>query len=152
MPPSPSAVPPSAVQDSGTFTSVADALNSSVGVLANGLLVFALVAALVALVLLSQVLARYEERGEDEREVLRVFGATRWARIIDACAPIAPVAVVGALLGVVGAWLASRWMPIGTARQVETAPGIGFDSTVLIGGAVALAGVVLVISAVRRPG
>ena len=141
------AVPRNAVQDSGTFTSVADALHSSVGVLANGLLVFALVAALVGLVLLSQVLARYVERGEDERELLRVFGASRWARIIDACVPIVPVAVVGALLGVVGALLASRWMPIGTARQVETARGISFDSTVLVGGAAAVAGVVLLISA-----
>jgi hypothetical protein len=132
-------IPRNLVQDSGSFTAVADALRSSAGVLANGLLVFALVAALVGLVLLSQVLARYEERGDDERRLLRVFGASRRARIADACLPLVPVAVVGALLGLVGAWIASRWMPIGTARRAETVRGFGFDATVLVIGAVVLA-------------
>ncbi len=85
-------LPRTAISDSGTFTSTVDALRSSAGVLANGLLVFAL----VALVLLSQVLARYEDRGEDERRLLRVFGASRRARIVDACLPIVPVALAGA--------------------------------------------------------
>jgi predicted lysophospholipase L1 biosynthesis ABC-type transport system permease subunit len=141
------AVPRGAVVDSGTFTSVVDALRSTAGVLANGLLVFAVVAALVGLVLLSQVLARYAERGTDEREVLRVFGASRTARIADACVPIIPVAVAGAGLGVLGAWLASGWMPIGTARRAEVARGLDFDAAVLLGGALALAVVVLFTSA-----
>jgi hypothetical protein len=93
-------IPRNFVTDSGSFTAIADALRSSTGVLANGLLVFALVAALVGLVLLSQVLARYEERGDDERRLLRVFGASRRARIADACVPLVPVALTGALLAV----------------------------------------------------
>jgi predicted lysophospholipase L1 biosynthesis ABC-type transport system permease subunit len=141
------AVKPGTVSDSGTFTSVVDSLRSTAGVLANGLLVFAAVAALVGLVLLSQVLARYAERGVGEREVLRVFGASRAARIADACVPIVPVAVIGAGLGVFGAWVASRWMPIGTARRAEVARGFDFDATVLLGGALVLVVVVLVTSA-----
>jgi FtsX-like permease family len=136
-----------AITDSGTFTSVSDALRSTAGVLANGLLVFAGVAALVGLVLISQVLARNADRGNADRAVLRVFGATRAERVIDACAPLVPVAVAGTLLAVLGAWVGSNWMPIGTARQAEFARGRDFDATILIGGAVVLVAVLLVTSA-----
>jgi hypothetical protein len=140
-------VPRESITDSGTFTSIIDALRSTAGVLANGLLVFATVAALVGLVLISQVLVRNAERGTDERGILRVFGATRAARVVDACAPLVPVAVIGATLALFGAWFGSRWMPIGTARRAEMARGLDFDATILIGGAVVLAAVVLVTSA-----
>ena len=140
-------LPRGAVSDSGSFTARADALQSTAGVLANGLLAFAAVAALVSLVLLSQVLARYEERGTEERDILRVLGASRAARIVDACVPVVPVAVVGAGLGVVGAWLASPWMPISTARSAEVARGLDFDATVLLVGAGVLSIVVIVMSA-----
>ena len=112
-----------AITDFGTFTSVSDALRSTAGVLANGLLVFAAVAALVGLVLISQVLARNADRGNADRAVLRVFGATRAERVVDACAPLVPVAVAGTLLAVLGAWVGSSWMPIGTARRAEFARG-----------------------------
>jgi hypothetical protein len=141
------AVPRDAITDTGTFTSVLDALRSTAGVLANGLLVFALVAALVGLVLISQVLARYTDRGTNDREVLRVFGATRAARVVDACAPLVPVAIAGALLSVFAAWIASGWMPIGTARRAEFARGRDFDAVILIGGALVIVAVVLVTSA-----
>jgi hypothetical protein len=141
------AVPANSITDRGTFTSVIDALRSTAGVLANGLLAFAGVAALVGLVLISQVLARNADRGTDDRGVLRVFGATRTARVLDACAPLVPVAAAGALLAMLGAWLGSRWMPIGTAGRAEFARGLDFDATVLLWGAAAIAVVVLVISA-----
>ncbi len=141
------AVPGDAITDRNTFTSVIDALRSTAGVLANGLLVFAGVAALVGLVLMSQVLARNADRGTDDRGVLRVFGATRTARVVDTCAPLVPVAAIGALLAMLGAWLGSNWMPIGTARRGEFARGLEFDATVLLGGGAVLAAVVLVTSA-----
>ena len=141
-------VPHDSITDSGTFTSIIDALRSTAGVLANGLLVFAVVAALVGLVLLSQALARHADRGVDDRATLRVFGASRARCVVDACAPLVPVAVGGALLAVLGAWFGSRWMPIGTARRAEFARGLDFDATVLIGGAVVLAALVLVTSAI----
>ena len=140
-------VPRAAITDTGTFTSVVDALRSTAGALANGLLAFAAVAALVGLVLISQVLARNADRGTDDRTLLRVFGATRMARVVDACAPLVPVAIAGAVLALLGAWLGSRWMPIGTARRAEFAPGFDFDAVILIGGAAVLAAVVLVTSA-----
>ncbi len=139
--------PRTAITDTGTFTSIIDALRSTAGVLANGLLVFAAVAALVGLVLISQVLARNAERGSDDRGVLRVLGATRTARVVDACAPLVPVAVGGALLAVLGAWIGSRWLPIGTAGRAEFGHGLDFDAPVLIGGAAILVAVVLATSA-----
>ena len=61
------------IDDFGTFTSVIDALRSTAGVLANGLLLFAAVAALVGLVLITQVLARHTEGGVEEQRLLRVL-------------------------------------------------------------------------------
>ncbi len=140
-------VPSSDITDSNTFTSVIAPLRSTAGVLANGLVVFAIVAALVGLVLISQVLSRNAERMVEDREALRVFGATRFERVLDTSVPLLPVAAVGSVLAVLGAWIASEWMPIGLARRAEFAPGREFDASVLIGGALILATVVMVSSA-----
>ncbi len=141
------ALPNDAIDDFGTFTSVIDALRSTAGVLANGLLLFAAVAALVGLVLITQVVARHTEGGVEEQRLLRVFGVTRARLIVDAVAPLVPVALAGAVLAVCGAWIASYWMPIGIAHRAEFNPGFEFDVGTLLTGAIALVAIVLVAAA-----
>ncbi|MFN8034318.1 MAG: FtsX-like permease family protein [Acidimicrobiia bacterium] len=132
-------VPPTAISDVSGSAPTVDGLRSTVGVLANGLLVFAGVAALAGLVALAQALARQTAGGGHERSVLRSLGATARERRLDAVAPLLPVAAVGALLAGAGAWITSPLMPIGTARRLEPHPGWSFDGPVLVGGCLAVA-------------
>ena len=133
------AVPREQVSDIGTFTAIVDALHSTVGVLANGLLVFSGVAGLVGFAAIAQALARQARSGAAERDVLRSCGATRAERALDSVAPLVPVALMGSVLAIAVAWFASRWMPIGTARAAEPSPGYSFDTLVLLGGGLLLA-------------
>jgi hypothetical protein len=132
-------LPPGAIQNSGGTTALFDGLQSTVGVLANGLLAFAAVAALAGFAAVTQILGRRAAAGMPEREVLRSLGMTRRALIVDVVAPLVPVAVVGAVLSTLGGWLLSGLMPIGTARRVEPYPGLHFDPAVLAGGGGVLA-------------
>lgn len=133
------AVPPGAIENLGGTTALFDGLQSTVGVLANGLLAFAAVAALAGYAAITQTVARRAATGMPEREVLRCLGMTRRALIVDVVAPLVPVAVVGAVLSTIGGWLASGMMPIGTARRAEPHPGLQFDAAVLVGGGAVLA-------------
>jgi len=128
---------------SDATASVTDAVQSTVGVLANGLLVFAGVAALAGLVAITQALARQTAAGSRERSVLRSLGASSRTRRLDALAPAIPVALGGAALAIVGAWFGSRFMPIGTARRLEPRADWHFDVAVLLVGGLAVVAVTL---------
>src|SRR5262249_30417077 len=56
--------------------------------------------------------------------------------------PLAPVAVVGSVLAMIGAWLASPIFPLGLARKAE--PHLGLRADALVLGLGVAAGVVLV--------
>jgi hypothetical protein len=75
--------------------------------------------------------------------VLASLGVTRSGRLVDALAPLVPVAIGGAALAAMGAWFASPLMPIGIARQLEFTLGLDLDAWVLILGAILLAVLVL---------
>jgi predicted lysophospholipase L1 biosynthesis ABC-type transport system permease subunit len=135
-------VPRDSIVDFSSSAAVLDGLQSTVGVLANGLLVFALVAALAGFAAIIQILARRAAIGAPDRSVLRTLGASRRALIGDVVAPIAPVALVGGGLAVLGSWLASPLMPIGTARRVEPHTGFQFDvRALMIGGGLIVIGI-----------
>ncbi|MGH8777231.1 MAG: FtsX-like permease family protein [Jiangellaceae bacterium] len=97
---------------------------------ADGLLVFALAAAVAAVFLVGLAIARYATSTVTELRLLGAVGMTpvqtRWAAV----AGPAIAGGVGALLGVAGAIVASRWFPIGTASLVEPAPGVDVDPSV----------------------
>jgi hypothetical protein len=98
------------------------------------LLAFGLAALAAALFLIGQSIARYTSATVADLQVLQALGMTRRQAIAAACAGPALAGVAGGTLGVAGAVVASRWMPIGLASIAEPHPGIDADWLVLAPG------------------
>ena len=98
------------------------------------LLAFGLAALAAALFLIGQSVARYTSATVADLQVLQALGMTRGQAIAAACAGPALAGVAGGTLGVAGAIVASRWMPIGVASIAEPHPGIDADWLVLAPG------------------
>jgi len=101
---------------------------------ADALLAFAAAAGIAALFLVGQSIVRYVAGSTADLEVLRSVGMR--PRALRAMAAVGPTlaAVIGGVLGVLGAHLASGRFPIGTGAPLEPAPGRRVDLPVLIGG------------------
>jgi hypothetical protein len=112
--------------------------------LARGLLVFALVAALIAILALGQATGRHLANNAIDEPTLMAMGMSRADRIGALMLSIAPVAIVGAVGAVAVSWFASASMPIGIARRIEPSPGLRFDPLIAAGTVGALLAVVLV--------
>jgi hypothetical protein len=95
------------------------------------LLAFGLAALAAALFLIGQSIARYTSATVADLQVLQALGMTRGQAIAAASAGPALAGVAGSTLGVAGAIVASRWMPIGMASIAEPHPGIDADWLVL---------------------
>ena len=98
------------------------------------LLAFGLAALAAALFLIGQSIARYTSATVADLQVLQALGMTRRQAVAAACAGPALAGVAGSTLGVAGAVVASRWMPIGLASIAEPHPGIDADWVVLAPG------------------
>ena len=105
---------------------------------ALALLLFGALAGLVMLTLIAQAFARQVFLDTEDYPTLRAMGMTRAQLISIAAIRAAFIAMVGAMLAVVIAILASPRMPIGLARQAEVHRGISIDGTVLAIGAIAI--------------
>jgi ABC-type lipoprotein release transport system permease subunit len=105
---------------------------------ARWLLAFGLAALVAAVVLVGPALTRYVGAGTADLRVLRALGMTRRETTVAAMAGPVLAAVVGVLVGVGAAVLASRWFPIGSAAAVEPSPGMSADWLVLGAGAAAV--------------
>ncbi|MGD0684252.1 MAG: FtsX-like permease family protein [Streptosporangiaceae bacterium] len=95
------------------------------------LLAFGLAALVAALFLIGQSVARYTSATAADLQVLQSVGMTRRQAIAAAAAGPFLAGLAGATLGVAGAIVASRWMPIGLASIAEPHPGIDVDWVVL---------------------
>ncbi len=95
------------------------------------LLAFGLAALAAALFLIGQSVARYTSATVADLQVLQTLGMTRGQAVAAACAGPALAGLAGSTLGVAGAIVASRWMPIGMASIAEPHPGIDADWLVL---------------------
>jgi hypothetical protein len=95
------------------------------------LLAFGLAALVAALFLVGQSVARYTSATTADLQVLQSVGMTRQQAIAAAAAGPFLAGLAGATLGVAGAIVASRWMPIGLASIAEPHPGIDVDWLVL---------------------
>jgi putative ABC transport system permease protein len=102
------------------------------------LAVFGLIAALATLLVAGQVIGRQLRSRAAERAVLRGFGASPSATVLDPLVGITAAIVAGACAAALVAALASPLAPIGVVRSVEVSPGIALDWTVLGGGTAAL--------------
>jgi len=117
-------------------------VQQSIDVVATGLRIAALVAALVGLVVIAIALRRFGERDSRDLPTLRGLGISRLGRTLVVGLPAAPIALGGAVLALVIAVAASPVMPLGLARRAEPDPGFDLDPLVLGIGAVAVAVVV----------
>jgi hypothetical protein len=105
---------------------------------ALALLLFGALAALVALALVSQALARQAVLDATEYPALSAMGMTRGQLVALGALRAAAIGLGGAALAVLVAFLLSPRMPIGIARQAETSPGYAVDALVFLAGAAIL--------------
>ncbi len=101
---------------------------------ALALALFAALVALGALLTIGQIIARDIVLASREDRVLVAMGFDRRQLISVSLVRLAVPVVIGALLAVVGATLASPLMPIGPARIAELHPGISLDPAVALAG------------------
>ena len=99
------------------------------------------IAALAALLIAAQAIARQLRAGRDDLQVLRALGAGPAMTAADGLTGILGAVVAGSLLAVGVAVALSPIAPIGPVRPVYPSPGVAFDWTVLGLGFVALVGV-----------
>ena len=95
------------------------------------LLAFALAALVAAFFLVGQAVARYTSSTVVDLQVLQAVGLTQRQAVASASAAPFLAAAAGTTVGVAGAIVASRWMPIGAAAIVEPHPGADVDWLVL---------------------
>jgi hypothetical protein len=95
------------------------------------LLAFALAALVAAFFLIGQSVARYTSATMADLQVLQAVGMTPRQAVAAASAGPFLAAAAGATLGVAGAIVASRWMPIGMASYAEPHPGIDANWLIL---------------------
>lgn len=121
-----------------------DKVRTSTGVLAAGLLAFAVCAGLAALVIAAQAVSRLLALSSGDQHQLASLGLTRRERWAGLLAVAVPTALAGAVLAVLVAIAASPLMPIGLARTAEPSPGVDVDAAALGAGALLVIAAVLV--------
>lgn len=121
-----------------TAAEITGAIDESLNVLEVGLLLSALLAAVAGAVVLGQALARHLAQERADERNLAALGMTRRERTAALWAVAIPIALVGAVVAVVGAVAASPLMPVGLARRAEPDPGLSVDLAVLAFGVVAI--------------
>lgn len=127
----------------------------AVNVLGTGLLLFALVAGVAGAFAVGQAIVRHVRAEDEERDVLATLGLHRRAIVADALVPVGTAATIGLGVGLVGAYVASEWMPIGFARRIDPVRGRQLDwpaalACVAILAVVATAAVALAVRSSRR--
>jgi hypothetical protein len=131
---------------------------NAAGALADGLWVFALVAAIASIVTVGFAVSRHAALAEADQYALTSLGFTRWQRAGGIVAATAPIALGGAALAVVVSVAASALMPVGIARRIEPDPGVRVDITVAVAvfviviAVVAFAALLGALAATRRAG
>ena len=100
-------------------------------------------AAVAAIVAVGQAVGRHVAGAQADAGILHGLGITNSGRSVALVLMAVPIAVGGAVVAVVGAWLASPIMPMGLARRAEPDPGLTLDGLVLVGGGLAIVVVVL---------
>jgi hypothetical protein len=92
---------------------------------------FGVIAGLICLVLAAQALARQLRRGEEDRQVMRALGASRFDAAVEGLLALLGVLVIGSLLAMMIAVALSPLAPLGPVRRVYPDGGFNFDWTVL---------------------
>jgi ABC-type antimicrobial peptide transport system permease subunit len=114
--------------------------------LVAGLILFGLASLLTAVGVGVVALMRLT-RNHPELSALRAFGVRPRQLVLISCAPAAVSAVLAVVVAAITAIALSPLAPVGSIRSIEPAKGIDLDALV-VGGGVALVGLVLLASAV----
>lgn len=126
-----------------------DEVQRGVHIQAGALWVLAGLAAIVALMLMGQGLARQAFEDSGDYPALRSIGMTRSQLMGIALIRALAIGIVGALLATVVAVAISPLSPVGAvARRFEPEPGVAFDGLVILGGAAVLIVAVVIASAI----
>jgi ABC-type lipoprotein release transport system permease subunit len=121
-------------------------VQNSIHLEAVGLGLLAGLAALVLLLVLGQGVARRIALDAIDHAALRALGATRPQLFAVAMARAAVTGLAGAVGAVVVAVALSPLAPLGVARNAEPTPGIDLDAAIVLGGAAALAALVVLLA------
>jgi ABC-type lipoprotein release transport system permease subunit len=122
---------------------VAPSVRTAVEAQSRGLWLLAAVSAIAAIAVLGQVITRQVRLPAAERSRLSAVGFTERQIVAESVGRAAVPIVLGSLLAVVFAVLASDVFPTGFARRLEPDPGVRVEAIVLIVGAVGLVLVLL---------
>lgn len=122
---------------------VPEVVRSAVHAQGQGLAILVAIAAVATVVVVGQLLSRQVRLSDDENVVLRAIGMTRAQVVADPLAGAAVPTVVGAAAAVGLSYLASGLFPSDFVRHVEPDPGRRFEALAVLGGATALALVIL---------
>lgn len=115
----------------GQRTALQQAVEDSLRVEVVGLWLFAAAAAMAGFVAVGHAVARSIALAASQDDVINALGLTRFERSLGLTGLGSLVGLVGGTAGTVGAVVASRLMPIGSARRVEPHPGMAADWLVL---------------------
>lgn len=126
--------------------SVATAIESSIHPQVVGWWLLAALAALVGLIVLAQAIARQATVEAETYPALRAVGASGRQLRTFALVRTLLIGLSGALGAVLLAFVLSPLTPVGEAKLAQPDDGFGFDATFLLLGAIALLGVVVLIS------
>jgi len=135
-------------------------ITSSIHPQAVGWWILAALAALVGIIVVAQALARQATVESDTFANLSALGVSRAQLVWVGMARASAIGTVGVTGGLVLAFLLSPLTPVGEARLADPSPGLAFDPSVLLLGALlALVGVLAIglwpavdAARVRRPG
>lgn len=136
-------IPSSQQYETFTLQERSKAARGTISAVASGLAVFAVVAALAAIVVVGQAVGRHVAGAQGDAETLRGLGITSAGRYAAFILVALPAALGGAGVAAMTAWLASPIMPIGFARRAEPNAGRSADWIVLGTGAIAIIALVL---------
>jgi ABC-type lipoprotein release transport system permease subunit len=106
----------------------------TIGLEVDALRIAALVAAIAGALVVIQVISRQAAAIAADHQVRQALGMTRPQMAAGSALAIMPAIVTGGLVAVVGAAVASSFLPRGLARRAEPNPGIRVDAAVLAGG------------------
>ncbi|MGH9026612.1 MAG: FtsX-like permease family protein, partial [Acidimicrobiia bacterium] len=119
----------------------------SIHLQAVALWILAGLTALVAVLILSQLLARQARSESASDDVLSALGMSHRQRFAVALGRTGAVGITGAPVAIVGAVAISPLMPTGLARIAEPHVGVGFDGDALLVGAFGVAIAVVLLAA-----
>ena len=122
-------------------------LESALAVQVEAFWILTAVSGVSALLLLGMAMARLAAGGTHAPETLRALGLGSTSRMLVALVAPVLVAIVGGVLALAGAVLASPLVPLGSGRLVEPVPGIWVDPAALLAGGAVLIVALLAVAA-----